>query len=124
MLRAGHRQFIFQQHAQRYEVHVGDAVLETGGNESGDWKDDSEDFIDDATAGEGEPNGHADQDIAQNAREEGVPKRQRCFGGGYSYRVNSNRGAVHLPVIRQKDQHDQTEGTGEIGELDDDPVAQ
>ena len=74
--------------------------------------------------GERKPDGQADQNVAQNAFEKCVPERHRPFCGGDFHYVNSDRIAIHLPVVREINQQHQSESAVEIGQIDDHPVLQ
>ena len=61
---------VIEQDAERNEVHVGDAMFEAGGDEGGDRKNDGAEPIDDAAAGQGEPNSRANKNVAQQSLKE------------------------------------------------------
>src|SRR3990172_8179115 len=65
--------------ADRNEVHVGDAVLESSGDESGNGQDDGGDPIDRAAGAEGQPDGQTDQGIAQHSQRQRLNSSQGDF---------------------------------------------
>ena len=62
--------------ASRDELHVGNAVLETGGHEAGDGRDDCQDLVSCGAGGIAHPDGHADQGVTHNAQCHGLNEGQ------------------------------------------------
>ena len=75
-------------------------------------------------AGQREPDGQADQNVAHDTFEEGLPERQRCLCGGNFHGVDTHR----IARSSASDAIAQTSKTrpkraGQIGEIDDEPIS-
>ena len=64
----GRRPKLLDQQGDGDEVHVGDAVLKTGGNKGCDGRYDRQDLINGAAGTVAHPDGHADQCITKDAQ--------------------------------------------------------
>jgi hypothetical protein len=113
-----------QQHAHRDQVHVGDAVLETGRDEGRNRKHDCDDAVDDAAPGQRQPHRQAHQNIAEHTVEKGAPQRKAAFGRRDLQVLLGHQASVQVGMPRQEHQHREPGGAGEIGQADHRPVAQ
>ena len=94
-------------------------MLQTKGHEGGDGRNDREHLAGHRPSRETQPDRQADQDVAENAAQEGLIDRQRHFGqgdrpGGFRHRAVDNAG----PVDDER-HHDRA---GEIANIDQQPV--
>jgi len=98
-------------------------VLEASGDEGRDREHDREDPVGDGAAGERDPDGQADEQVAQHALHERFPERLTRLGRRDHYVLRADQPAVQRRVVREKDDQRQSGRAHRIADVDDRPVA-
>ena len=112
------------QQSQRDEVHVGDGMLEPRGHEGADRRHDGQDAIGRRAGRQGQPDGQADQRVAQHAERDRLREAELDLRVGDRERRGSERAAPAAVGASEIDQRRGAAGPDEVPGEDDEPVAQ
>jgi hypothetical protein len=94
-------------------------VLEAGGDKGGDRQEDGGDLVDGAAGAVGQPDGQADQGVAQDPQRHRLYKSVTDLGVRRRQRRRPDRPAAEGVLARQEHQHGRAQGAGEVAGVND-----
>ena len=120
----GHERVVaLHEQPHRDEEHVRDAVLEAGRDERRDRRDDREDLVGRRPRAVAEPDGEADESVAEDAERDRLDEaeiRLRCRD---RQRLHADCAAAELVLLPDEQDHGGRQRADEVPEVHDRPVA-
>ncbi len=107
---------VAEEPASGKKEHVGNGVFKSHGDEGRDGKNDGENFVGDGASAIAEPNGEADEDVAEHAAGEGLGESEAGFGVGDFEGDGSNGGVLREPVSAEVDEQNDGESPDEVAD--------
>ena len=114
---------ILSQQAYGDQVHIGNGMLESEGDEGANREDDTKELASDPTRGKTHPDRQTHQYVAQDAAEKSAMKGQIHLGTGNCESGLSHSALADFRQAREQSQKDHSNRTDEITDVDQGPVA-
>jgi hypothetical protein len=98
-------------------------VLKAGGDEGGDRQYGRNNLVGNRPAGIRKPYRQANEQVTQNSLEEQRHSVGLDLGDSRIQYRQADTASIHVEMMRKEDQDHKSEGTDQVTEIDDDPVA-